>query len=366
MRNYLFGYEDFEFPGSSRVLDLTPAPPQVLHCHNLHGYYWDLRALVPLSQQVPTILTMHDPWLLSGHCTHSFGCERWKTGCGNCPDLTIPPAIRRDQTAYNWKRRKEIYTRASLHVATCCEWLKRQVDQSMLGPAAEEVRVIHNGVDLSLFRPCDKAKCRAELGIPADAIVLFFAAINIKTNRWKDFDTLHNALRLIGQTVSNRQVFFYALGADAPPERFGSAELRYVPYQKDIQSVVRLYQAADVYLHAARADTFPNTILEASACGACVVATAVGGIPEQVEDGVNGFLVPRGDSGALAERVRFLVEHPRERYAFGQTAADRVAARYDLRHQTNLYVEWYEELHERRLQKCSRSAGVCAAGASKG
>ena len=93
------------------------------------------------------------------------------------------------------------------------------------------------------------------------------------------------------------------LGEASPPERIGDVEIRFVPYLKDPRKVARYYQAADLYLHPARADTFPTTILEALACGIPVVATAVGGIPEQVMEGQTGFLVPVGDARALARRV---------------------------------------------------------------
>src|SRR5262245_59012697 len=106
------GYEDFNFPASWHLLDLPPERPDILHCHNLHGSYFDLRALPWLSQQVPVVLTLHDAWLLSGHCAHSFDCQRWQTGCGQCPDLAIPPAIRRDATAYNWRRKRDVYTKS--------------------------------------------------------------------------------------------------------------------------------------------------------------------------------------------------------------------------------------------------------------
>jgi glycosyltransferase involved in cell wall biosynthesis len=98
--------------------------------------------------------------------------------------------------------------------------------------------------------------------------------------------TIAQCVRLSGSLPnrrSQRPLVFVALGEDAPAERIGAAEIRFVPYQKDPAVVARYYQAADIYIHSARADTFPNTVLEALACGTPVVATAVGGIPEQVK-----------------------------------------------------------------------------------
>src|SRR6266516_3472967 len=66
----LLGIENFNYPGTRRLLELTSFKPDIVHCHNLHGGYFDLRFLSALSKQVPTILTLHDAWLLSGHCAH--------------------------------------------------------------------------------------------------------------------------------------------------------------------------------------------------------------------------------------------------------------------------------------------------------
>src|SRR5262249_35811923 len=150
------GIEDFRYPGSRRLLQLTPQQPDLVHGHNLHGGYFDLRILPELSAQVPVVLTLHDAWLLSGHCSHSFDCERWKTGCGRCPDLTIYPAIRRDATASNGRRKRTIYQRSRLHVAAPCQWLMDKVNESILALGAVETRIIPNGVDRTTFHPAER------------------------------------------------------------------------------------------------------------------------------------------------------------------------------------------------------------------
>ena len=78
-----------EFPGSHRVLDVTPAPPDILHCHNLHGEYFDLRILPELTRRLPVVLTLHDAWLLGGGCAHSVDCDRWRDDCGDCAQADL-------------------------------------------------------------------------------------------------------------------------------------------------------------------------------------------------------------------------------------------------------------------------------------
>ena len=119
------GREDMDFPGTAQLLDRVGRPVDLLHAHNLHGLgggFFDLRALPGLTRRVPVALTLHDAWLLTGHCAHSFDCDRWRAGCGSCPDITIPEAIRRDASAENWLRKKEIFRDCRLHVATPSRW----------------------------------------------------------------------------------------------------------------------------------------------------------------------------------------------------------------------------------------------------
>ncbi|HLA82594.1 MAG TPA: glycosyltransferase, partial [Thermoleophilia bacterium] len=137
----------------------------------------------------------------------------------------------------------------------------------------------------------------------------------------------------------------------------GQAEVCFVPYQKDPESVASYYQAADVYVHAARADTFPNTVLEALACGTPVVATSVGGIPEQVEEGVTGFLTPPGDARAMATRTEQLLSDNPLRQRFAAAAVQSARRRFNLDRQVNDYLAWYQELIVRNPSRAVAAAG---------
>jgi glycosyltransferase involved in cell wall biosynthesis len=362
------GREDFDFPGSRRLSELMPWPPAVIHAHNLHGGvlpdggYFDLRLLPALSRSRPFVLTLHDAWLLSGHCGHSFDCPRWEIGCGQCPDLTIYPAVRRDATAWNWQRKYRIYSQSTLYVATPCTWLMQRVERSMLWAGVAEARVIPYGVDRKVFRPAtDPDGLRAELGFPPGARILLFAANGIRENEWKDFRTLRAAVALVAERLRD-DVVFVALGERAPSEHFGRAEIRFVPYERDDHRVARYYQASHLYVHAALAETFPNSILEALACGVPVVASAVGGVPEQVNPierrgwtaaakggtAPTGALVEASDPNALANAIELCLDDESFRRELAANAAADAANRFDLERQVDDYLTWYDELVEGR------------------
>ncbi len=345
------GEEDFDCRATRTLLNLPPRRPDLMHCHNLHSPrpYFDLRELPSLCEAAAVLLTLHDAWLLSGHCAHSFECERWKTGCGNCPDLSIYPAINADSTAFNWERKRDLLARCKLFVATPSRWLMDKVRESILAPAMIEGRVIENGVDLKVFKPGDRLAARAALGLDHRAKVLLFAANGIRQNCFKDFETMRAALKMVGNSAGAGNVVFIALGEAAREERMGSALIRFVPFESDPAKVAQYYQAADVYVHAARADTFPTTVLEAMACERAVVASTVGGIVEQVEHGTSGLLTPVGDAGAMAAAMIKLLGNEPLRNAMGERALDIARDRFDVELQIDRYLAWYGDIISSRV-----------------
>ncbi len=365
------GEEDFDFPETWRLLELVEPRPDLLHLHNLHGNYFDLRALPQLSRRVPVFVTLHDPWLLSGHCAHSFDCDRWKIGCGQCPDLALFPRVSRDATAFNWRRKAEIYARSRLYVATPSRWLMRRVEESMLAPGIVESQVIPNAVDLGVFRPAPAEPIRRQLGVPPDAFVLLFTAQGARRNPFKDYATVCAAVAQAAEQLPGRQVILWVLGDAAPPERLGRAEARFIPFQRRPEDMARYYQAADVCLHGVLAEVWGLTVTEAMACGLPVVGTAVGGVPEQIDDGVNGYCVPVRDSAAMAAAALRLLRDDKRRQAFGARAAAKARALFGRERMEEAYLNWYGRALEvwagtepdLRPAEGAAAAGACSAGA---
>jgi glycosyltransferase involved in cell wall biosynthesis len=341
--NKFRGIEEFDFPGTAQITHLVPSfKPDIIHCHNLHGGYFDLRMLPQLSEQVSVVITLHDAWLISGHCAHSFDCDRWKTGCGSCPDLTINPAINRDATDYNWQRKQKIFMNSRFYVISPCQWLLDKINLSILKPGIVVSKVIPNGVDLKIFHPGNQYEARLELGLPTESKIILFAANGIRQSVWKDYRTLQSTIAEIATCGIN--VLCIALGERGQSEYFGEVEIRFVPYLEDSEKVARYYQAADIYIHPTRAETFPTTILEALACGIPVVASAVGGIPEQIIEGETGFLVPSGDAQTMAKRIMHLLTNDAYRQQMGRRAADDAALRFGLERMVDEYLQVYQDI----------------------
>jgi glycosyltransferase involved in cell wall biosynthesis len=345
------GREDFDFPGTRELARLSPRPPDVVQLHNLHGGYFDLRELPRLAQAQPVLLTMHDAWLLSGHCAYSFECGRWETGCGACPMLWIHPAVPRDATAFNWRRKRELFARSALHVAVSSEWMADRVRRSMLAPAVRELRTIPLGVNLDLFRPADRMAARVALGLDPARTVILVHENSLRPRTWKDSDGFLGALgRLRGAAAAAQWI---AIGAAGPDEQVGAVRLRRLQAQQDDRDLARWYQAADLYVHPARAEAFGLMIAESLACGTPVIAFDVGGIPEVINsapalDRATGTVVPAGDARALADAITtFVARSDAERAALSANAARDARARFDRHRHERDYLGWIRELAAR-------------------
>jgi glycosyltransferase involved in cell wall biosynthesis len=331
------GVEDFAYPGSWRLLDNVPCVPDIVHAHNLHAGYFDLRSLPRLSQRARLIVNLRDMWLLTGHCAYTSGCERWQGGCGHCPHLDTYPAINHDMTAFNWRRKTNLYAQSRLYVTTPSVWLAGQVARSMLnGPPH---RMIPNGIDLSLFFPYSRGEARGQLGLPQHSKVVLFSA----HTPFKDYETMTATIERL-QPPGGDELLFLCLGREGADTGIGAGVLRYPGFVDDTAQMALYYSASDIYIHAAKDEVFGKAIAEAMACGLPVVATAVGGIPEVIGDEGAGFLVSPGHSEEMAACVQQLLENPALARSVGEAAAKRARMHFDLNRQVDAFLEWYEAI----------------------
>jgi len=330
---------DYDFPATQNLPDAISGRPDILHIHNIHGNYFDLRALPLLTKQVPVVMTLHDAILLRhGSGSPTAGRKNGHRFVG------IPQRLAQHIRSSDDQKIAEIFRNSTVYITAPSVWLMDQVPDSPLSPAVAGSRIIPHGVDLSVFHPHDRYRAREELGLLADRTILLFISNGIRNNPDKDFLTLHTAVHRLAATDPKRKILFIAIGEDGPGERAGNLEVRFLPFIRDTGILARYYQAADLLVHASRTEAWGLTITEALACGIPVVATAVGGIPEQVRDGFNGSLTVPGDPFDMAAGIRYLLDDDTGRERMGINAAKDAKARFDLEVQAGQYLRWYREV----------------------
>lgn len=335
------GKLDYFYSGSEYIFDQVGYQPDVVHLHNLHGKYFDLKVLPKLSSNRPVIWTLHDQWAFTGICAHTIDCERWKTGCGNCPQIgeNYPPP---DSTDYNWNRKKEIYCKSSLIVCTPSKWLYQKAKISILN--AKDVHYIPNGVDINIFKPQEKDRIRKKIDLPNDELLLLYAANKGSKSPWKDYNTVIESAEKIAEQLYPEKIRLINPGYINKVEKKNNLIVHSLPYVSSEKEIAKYYQAADLYLHAANAENLPLAILEAMSCGIPVVASNVGGIPEIIEDGKSGFLVKPNDPLGMADRAVTILKDDNLYSVMCKRSREIIENDYSLDTMLNRYDELYQSV----------------------
>ncbi|MEI9984090.1 MAG: glycosyltransferase [Aliidongia sp.] len=315
-------------------------------CHNLHGGYFDLRALSELSHRVPVALRLFDTWLQTGHCAYTLGCGRWQNGCGACPDLTIPPAIAQDASRDNLQRKQQIFRNSRLFISAESRWLLDRAKQSVLTSAALDWQHIPGGVDLDVFCPGSRNEARRRLDLDPDATLLLYVANQGAANRYKDFDTVRQALKALPDRRPEGGIVLLVAGSDAPDEEIAPGVVaHHVGYIQSRAGLADFFRAADIMIHSAVEETFGYVVAEALACGAPVITASGGGVLELIDHGRTGLAVPPREPARLADAIALLLDRPAFRAELGAAAAE--AARHDLdaRVMIRNLQSWCREAH---------------------
>lgn len=310
----------------------------VAHLYASHGGWFGLQALPRLSRTKAFVWRMSDMWALTGHCAFSYDCVRWKTGCGECPQLSGYPALREDTTARLWNLKDRVYRRSSIHIVAPTQWMAAMVRESpLLGRFP--VTVIPNGLDTDVFRPMDKAAARRALGLPENPPLLLFGAHSLREAR-KGGAKLLEALPDVVSRLPDLQLAVVGHGGENV--RVAGAQVHPLGVVRDDHRLAAVYAAADAFVLPTLADNLPNGVLEAMACGTPAVSTRVGGVPEAVEHGVNGRLANAGDPADLAKQILAILADPAHGRRLGEAARQRMVQHHGLELQARRFLSVYE------------------------
>lgn len=286
----------------------------VIHLHWTNQAMLSLDGLRKILQSGKRVVwTMHDMWPFTGVCHNSGLCEKWRKGCGNCPALRKPAP--HDISESVFLKKQNTYASGKMTLVGCSQWLANLANEAPL-LKGQTVACIPNPIDTSYYAPAGtdgmptKAEVRRALELPQDRKLLLFAAFKV-TDPNKGIDFLMESLSMLIQQYPDYKktlgIVLAGQGAWTLRESFPipAYPMGYVTSEERMR---QLYQAADVLLMPTLMDNLPNTIVEAMACGVPCVAFGVGGVPQMVDTGVNGYLAPPRDSLSFAKGIRATID----------------------------------------------------------
>ena len=262
--------------------------PDVIWLHNLHGYYLHIGLLFDYLKTCGKTIrwTLHDCWSFTGHCAYfdMVGCEKWKTGCHNCPQKgSYPASLGRDNSHNNYENKKALFTGIpDLTLFVPSHWLERRVKGSFL--KEYPVEVVYNTINTDIFRPTT-GDFRERYGLEEKKIILGVASV------WDARKGLEDFLALAKLLPGSYRIVLVGLDRDqiaALPENILG-----LPRTNSPRELAEIYTAADLFVNPSVEETFGMTAMEARCCGTEAVVyqdTAC----EEIARRFGGVAVPKG------------------------------------------------------------------------
>lgn len=314
----------------SFLKQLDEIKPDVVHLHNIHGYYINYPMLLRYLKEhnIPTIITMHDFWLMSGHCAYiNKSCDRWKTGCGNCPRLDQYPASKIDRSARNWQLKASLFIdMPNVTLVPVSYWLGRYVAESLLKNVKQNV--IYNGIDTNVFKPFDgKASVKCVDWSK-------FTIMTIAT-RWTEANGYQDVMKLSSILPDNCQIVMVGLDE----QQMSNLPKNIIGFRKteSFTQLQELYTKSDVIFNPNREVTFGLVTAEAMACGtpAIVLRDTAG---EELVDEQTGYVI---DS---VEEVPELIStiNQVDKNFMSKACRDRVRELFNAEKQFQKYIDLYK------------------------
>lgn len=332
-----FGLNGMLSRGGTRELlrELELFQPDLIHLHNLHNFSINLPMLFGYIKKndIRVVWTLHDCWSFTGHCPHftSEGCDKWKQGCHHCPSHRRYPKSYVDDSRRMYLAKKKWFTGVrNLTLVTPSQWLADLIQQSFL--YQYPVKVIHNGIDLSIFKPL-ASKFREQYYCEKQKIVL---GVAFGWSERKGMDVFMELSRRLGDDYR-----IVLVGTDERIDVQLPSSIISIHRTDSQQELAEIYAAADVLVNPTREDTFPTVNMEALACGTPVVTFRTGGSPE-IPDTSCGIAVAVDDVDALEREIRRVcTQNP-----YTREACLKRAKQFDRNDKFQAYVELYEIIAE--------------------
>lgn len=337
--SHILGRQGFySYFSTKRLLrKLDKIEPDVIHLRVLHSNCVNLPLLLKYiaKKDIPAVVTLHDCWFLTGHCCHfvDTNCDRWKSGCGHCPDLNNwNRSFFFDRSAKNIHDKQELFSNIrNLAVIGPSKWVTSFVKDSILNTATI-VKCIYNWIDLDKFKPTP-SDIIEKLGVKKESFVVLCVA-----QHWDPFKGIHDVIEM----AKRRPNYTFVMVGNIPGEYLPLPNNVITPGRTtSVDDLVHYYSSADVFFNPSTRETFGKVTVEALACGIPVVAYNLTATPELVPENC-GFITEYKDYEAIG---RALDEVYKNKKIFYSDSCIKFAKETFVKEKLmNDYLELYKEI----------------------
>lgn len=271
------------------IRDIKKFNPDVIHMHNIHGYYLNIHLLFKyLKNEYKGEIrwTLHDCWTFTGHCSHFtyVNCDKWKNQCYKCPNKRkYPISFLFDRSKKNYIEKNKMFTGLkNVTIITPSDWLNNLVKQSFL--KEYKVITINNKIDTNIFKPTYDKAVIEKYNISNKNVLLGVA------NIWEEKKGLKDFIELSKRISDNYVIVLVGLNKKQIKQLNKYKNIIGIKRTENQKELAVLYTIAKYFINPTYEDNYPTVNLEAIACGTKVICYDTGGCKEQI-DSKNGMIV---------------------------------------------------------------------------
>lgn len=312
--------------------------PNIIHLHNLHGYYVNIEILFHYlaTANIPIVWTLHDCWPMTGHCAHfSFiGCDKWKTQCEHCPQKKgYPTSYLMDCSYKNYQLKKELFTSVpKMVLVPVSNWLANIIKESFL--KTYPIKTIYNGVDITVFSPRPTTEIRGKYKISTDTFIMLGVA-----NVWSGRKGLKDFIQLSESLTDNEMIILVGLTnkqmKNLPSNILG------ISRTENVNQLAELYSLTDVVCNFSVEETFGLTTVEGFACGTPGIVYNCTASPELITP-ETGFVVEQGDLKGIRDAIDTIKSKGKAFYA--GACRERAVRMFNKNDRYMEYLQLYEQM----------------------
>jgi glycosyltransferase involved in cell wall biosynthesis len=308
----------------------------VIHLHNVHGYYMPTEILEKILEK-PVVWTLQDEWIMTGRCTFSGSCQLYQQGCHSCPHLSKYPSTLVDRAQQNLIERHNLVTNSKAVLVSPSNVLRKKLINA--GYSAERIKVIPNPTEFQSFYPSEERRSiKRKLKLPESKTIVLFVA-NVTWSHRKGFDVLEAALH---QIQKPKDLMLVVIGkynkkikqqVDSLP-----IKVKLLGAMNNRTEINRYYVASDVLVVPSREESFGLVTTEALSQGCQVICSDIPVFREVTDE--KAIFFPVGDAQELALRLNEFSNH-KEKYRISDLSIKQIREKFSFETILDSYIKAY-------------------------
>jgi len=317
----------------------------IVHLHLIHNTNFDINYLPVLTKLKPAVITLHDPFFFGGHCIYPINCDKWKTGCCDCPEKDSRFEINWDYSSYNFLNKKLAIQNSNISAIVASDYMENLVSQSSIWKD-KKVYKLPFGINQEIFKPQDKLEIRKKLGIEPDSFVLMLRAIK---NPYKGLNLIKEALSIL---KTDKKITIITVNQKGLLKEFcRKFKIKDFGWVYDDKKLAKLYSACDLFLMPSSREAFGMMAIEAMSTGVPVLSikgTSLESVTNAPECGVCV------EPFEFAAKLQELINNPDEVKSRGEKSYSFAREHYNKEIYVQKMIEIYKDViknHKENMDK---------------